>query len=172
VLDSVLFGLKILLLILLYLFVWLVARSAGRDLRRGSQGMAVASPAIAGAPALAVAAAPVREDLQGRELGAGVPHSPAQPRLVVERSPLLDEGTELLLRDGLTLGRSESSDLPLDDPFVSTEHVRIARRGQYFYVEDVGSTNGTFVNEKQVREAQLGPNVRLRVGETVFRYEE
>ena len=170
-LDSVLFALKILLLILLYLFVWWVARSAGRDLRRGSQGLAVASPAIAGAPALAVAA-PIREDFQGRELGAGAPFSPAQPRLVVERSPLLDEGTELLLRDGLTLGRSESSDLPLDDPFVSTEHVRIARRGQYFYVEDLGSTNGTFVNEKQVREAQLGPNVRLRVGETVFRYEE
>ena len=171
-LDSVLFALKILLLILLYLFVWWVARSATRDLRRGSQGAAAASPAIAGAPALAVAAAPVREDFQGRELGAGAPSAPVQPRLVVERSPLLDEGAELLLRDGLTIGRSESSDLPLDDPFISAEHARIVRRGQYFYVEDLGSTNGTFVNEKQVREAQLGPRARLRIGDTVFRYEE
>jgi pSer/pThr/pTyr-binding forkhead associated (FHA) protein len=46
-------------------------------------------------------------------------------------------------------------------------------RGSFYYVEDLGSTNGTFVNEKQVSgEAQLKLDSRVRVGETIFRYEE
>ena len=60
----------------------------------------------------------------------------------------------------------------LDEEYVSSTHARLVPRGQFIYVEDLGSTNGTFVNEKQVTDAQLRLDSRLRVGETIFRYEE
>ena len=55
---------------------------------------------------------------------------------------------------------------------MSQTHARLILRDQFYFVEDLGSTNGTFVNEKEVSEAQLKPDSRLRIGETVFRYEE
>jgi hypothetical protein len=94
------------------------------------------------------------------------------PRLVVERSPVLVPGQEIRLEGWLGIGRSPASDLPLNDHFVSTTHARVVRRGQYYFVEDLDSTNGTFVDERQVTEAQLRADTRLRIGETVFRYEE
>jgi len=45
-------------------------------------------------------------------------------------------------------------------------------RGQLHFVEDLGSTNGTFVNGREVVEAQLMLDTELRIGETIFRYEE
>jgi hypothetical protein len=105
--------------------------------------------------------------VDGLDMTAGV-----SPRLVVERSPVLAPGQEIPLAGWLGIGRSPASDLPLDDHFVSSTHARVVRRGQFFFVEDLGSTNGTFVDERQVAEAQLRPDTRLRIGETVFRYEE
>ena len=61
----------------------------------------------------------------------------------------------------------------LDEHFVSSTHARFVPRDSFYYVEDLGSTNGTFVNEKKVNgEAQLKLESRVRIGETVFRYEE
>ena len=70
------------------------------------------------------------------------------------------------------MGRAATSDIVLDEQFVSTTHARLVPRGQFYFVEDLGSTNGTFLNEKQVTDAQLRMDSRLRVGETTFRYEE
>ncbi len=94
------------------------------------------------------------------------------PRLVVESSPLLAAGQEIPLEDSLEIGRTPNNDLVLGEAFVSSAHARIVRKGQSFVVEDLHSTNGTFVNERRVAEAQLKPDTRLRIGETVFRYEE
>jgi hypothetical protein len=202
VLDTILFGLKILLLILLYLFIFRVASSAGRDLAETAEAAAAPPRALPDAPPgpvgfgrLGAPAGPVasttldgpeapalaaderglrraeRESERGGESGSrGMAN--VHPRLIVERSPVLGEGMELDLQGWLTIGRSPGSDLSLDDGFVSTTHARIVPRGQYFYVEDLGSTNGTFVNEKRVTEAQLRPAARVRIGETVLRYEE
>jgi len=61
----------------------------------------------------------------------------------------------------------------LDEQFVSSTHARFIPRGSFYYVEDLGSTNGTYVNEKRVSgEAQLKLDSRVRIGETIFRYEE
>ena len=49
---------------------------------------------------------------------------------------------------------------------------RLVPRGQYYFVEDLGSTNGTFLNDRQVTDAQLRMDSRLRIGDTTFRYEE
>ena len=94
------------------------------------------------------------------------------PRLVVEASPVLAAGTEVRLEGWIMIGRSPASDLVLDDPFVSQTHARVVPRGQLHFVEDLGSTNGTFVNGREVVEAQLMLDTELRIGETIFRYEE
>ncbi|MFN8110167.1 MAG: FHA domain-containing protein [Thermoleophilia bacterium] len=96
-----------------------------------------------------------------------------QPRLVVEQGPGLMVGTVFPLGQGLTIGRSRSNELHVDDTFVSHMHARILRRGAFFYVEDLGSTNGTFVNDNRVEgDAPLRVRDTLRMGETVLRYEE
>jgi hypothetical protein len=94
------------------------------------------------------------------------------PRLIVEESPIIPAGVIFPLEGWITVGRASASDIVLDEQFVSTTHARLLPRGQFYYVEDLGSTNGTFVNEKQVAEAQLKLDSRVRIGETTFRYEE
>lgn len=99
--------------------------------------------------------------------------SDAQPRLVVEDSPALDVGREVSLRGGLTIGRSGANDLRVEDEFVSHMHARVVLRGKFYFISDLGSTNGTFVNDRRVEEdAQLRLRDVLRIGETRLRYEE
>jgi pSer/pThr/pTyr-binding forkhead associated (FHA) protein len=94
------------------------------------------------------------------------------PRLIVEESPIVPVGVVFPLEGWINVGRASTSDIVLDEQFVTSTHARLVPRGQFYYVEDLGSTNGTFVNEKQVTEAQLRLDSRLRIGETTFRYEE
>lgn len=94
------------------------------------------------------------------------------PRLIVEESTVLEVGTRYPLDGWVMIGRSPASDIVLSDTFVSSTHARLVPRGQLYFVEDVGSTNGTFVDGREVAEAQLKPDSRLRIGETTFRYEE
>ncbi len=96
-----------------------------------------------------------------------------RPRLQVESSPALEVGSDLELEGGLTIGRSGAADLSLADQYVSHMHARILRRGDYYFVEDLGSTNGTFLNDNRVeKSAQLKVHDTLRMGQTVLRYEE
>lgn len=96
-----------------------------------------------------------------------------RPRLLVESSPALEQGSDLELDSGLTVGRSGAADLSLADQYVSHMHARILRRGDYYFVEDLGSTNGTFLNDIRVeKSAQLKVHDTLRMGQTVLRYEE
>ena len=94
------------------------------------------------------------------------------PRLVVEESTIIPPGVIFPLEGWITVGRAATSDIVLDEQFVSSTHARLVPRGQFYFVEDLGSTNGTFLNEKQVTDAQLRMDSRLRIGETTFRYEE
>lgn len=171
-LDTTLFVLKIALLVLLYLFIWHVVRSAGRDLRAGVRVASGQSEAAAPPAPPSYASPPEAEpEWLPADAGGRLPSASAGPRLVVEHSGLLRAGAELALDDGLTVGRAPENDLVLDDPFVSTLHARLERRGAVVTVEDLGSTNGTFVNERPVQREDLTPGARLRIGETVFRYE-
>lgn len=155
--ETTLLVLKLAFLVLLYLFIWRIVRSAARDLRLPQESMILA-PQQAAAVGLGPAAA------LSRQLG----------RLVVLASPALDEGDEIVLDTSpITLGRGPTNDVPLPaDEYASTRHVRFEPRRDGIWVEDIGSTNGTFVNGiRLTRERRLAPGDVVRVGETDLRFE-
>lgn len=182
--DIVLLVLKIGILVLLYLFIWQVVKTAVQSVRGGGGGAAApaAAPDVALPPGdrLAPVFTPAereqrREEREVERTVAGEKmdfSAHINPRLIVEESPIIPPGVIFPLDGWITVGRAATSDVVLDEQYVSSTHARLVPRGQFYYVEDLGSTNGTFVNEKQVTEAQLRLDSRLRIGETTFRYEE
>ena len=154
---EVLLALKIAFLVLLYLFVVRVIRSAGREQPAPSQDSMILTPAAARA--------------------AGLRSAPAMRsvRLVVQRSPSLADGQEFPLDSApVTVGRVGQNDLVLDgDEFASARHARIEVRGDGVWVQDLDSTNGTYVNGSRVVGAQrMDAGDVLRVGETDLLVEE
>jgi hypothetical protein len=150
--EAVLLGLKVGFLILLYLFIWRIVRSVAKDLRLPQESFVLG-------PQQAAAA------------GLGRTHTGL---LVVLASPALEPGTERELDStAVTLGRSAENDLVLDsDEFASVQHARIQPRRDGVWVEDLDSTNGTFVNGvKLTRPRKLASGDVIRVGETDLRYE-
>ncbi|MCW2926546.1 MAG: domain containing protein [Thermoleophilia bacterium] len=148
--------------LLIYVFVWRVMRSARTDLRSGG---AYAPGSMAGASAQESTIIPVA-DVQAARRSAGL----ADPRLVVERSDVLRPGIPFTIGSGLSIGRAAGNDVVLDEGVVSGRHVRLIAPGT---VVDEGSTNGTFVNGQQLSgRAALRSGDMLQVGSTVFRYED
>ena len=152
--ETTLLVLKLAFLVLLYLFIWRIVRSAARDLRLPQESMILAPQQAA-----ALIAQPT-----ARELG----------RLVVLASPVLEKGDVLTLDSHpLTVGRGANNDVPLPaDEYASSRHARFEPRHDGIWIEDIGSTNGTFVNGiRLTRERRLTPGDIVRVGETDLRYE-
>jgi pSer/pThr/pTyr-binding forkhead associated (FHA) protein len=95
--------------------------------------------------------------------------------LAVEDSEIMAPDTRFSLADETTsLGRSSANEIVLtSDDFASGRHARLSRHGGLLYVEDTGSTNGTFVNGRKIVGAtQLRSGDTVRVGSTTFRYVE
>jgi hypothetical protein len=159
--DPVAVALKFGFLAVLFLFLLWVARSSLRDLSEHED----ASMAMAADPSPAL---PRRQRDPGPDWSAGV-----DPRLEVVAAMGLDPGTKFDLRQGGTMGRADTSDIPIDDPFASSVHARIFQRDQFMYIEDVGSTNGTYLNGRRLRAAErLKVGDTVRIGETEYRYQE
>jgi hypothetical protein len=153
-----LLALKIAFLVLLYLFVVRVIRSAGRERQAPSQDSMILTPAAAASAGL------------GRKVSRR-----RSVRLVVQRSPSLEDGDEFPIDSApLTVGRGGQNDLVLTgDDFASARHARIEVRGDGVWVQDLESTNGTYVNGTRVAGAQrVDPGDVLRVGETDLLVEE
>ena len=69
--------------------------------------------------------------------------------------------------------RSPQTDVQIDDSFASARHARIYERDGLYYVEDMGSTNGTYLNGRQLQSRkQLRGEDRIRIGDTEFRYQQ
>jgi hypothetical protein len=160
-LQPVSVALKFGFLAVLYLFLMWVAWSALRDLRRGTGGVIQSdrdpSPAATGMyPAAAGLSDGDFDD--------------SEPRLLVERATGHDSGIAYDLSEGATLGRGDV-EIRLDDPFASSRHARISRQGHVFVIEDLGSTNGTYLNEEPLNGPQpLHPGDRIRIGDCEFSY--
>lgn len=108
-----------------------------------------------------------------RDLRAAARDRVALGRLVVVASPRGEPppGASFELDAVTTLGRDVNNSIVLDDPFASAEHAALTYRGRSWFIEDLGSTNGTYVNGSQVDgvsaigfgdEVQIG-EVRLRL---------
>ncbi len=152
--EEALLLLKIAFLVLLYLFIWRIVRSASRDLRLPQESMVLAPHQA-------------RQLLGTRPVTTG--------RLVVLQSPALEQSSERVLdAAALTVGRGTQNDLPLDqDEFASTKHARFEPRRDGVWVEDIGSTNGTYVNGARLSEPRrLRPGDVVRIGQTDLRYEK
>jgi hypothetical protein len=95
-------------------------------------------------------------------------------RLVVVSSPAgePEEGTSLALDAIATLGRDVNNAVVVEDQFVSAEHAILTFRGRAWYLEDLGSTNGTFVNGSPVEGvAPLGFGDVIQLGQVRLRLE-
>jgi len=157
--DPVAVALKFGFLAVLFLFILWVARSSLRDLSEHDDASVVMDGDDGGS-------VPRRD--RGPDLRAGV-----DPRLEVVAAMGLDPGSAFELADGATMGRADGSEIPIDDPFASSVHARIFPRGQFMYIEDMGSTNGTYLNGRRLRAAErLKVGDTVRIGETEYRYQE
>ena len=142
--DPVAALLKFAFIGVLYLFLLWVARSSLKDLQRG-----VAKP-----------------DAVGDDI-------PRAPLLVVEGGGGLEAGASFVINGILMIGRSPQTDVQIDDSFASARHARIYERDGLYYVEDMGSTNGTYLNGRQLQSPkQLRGEDRIRIGDTEFRYQQ
>jgi hypothetical protein len=160
VLQPVSVGLKFGFLAVLYLFLMWVAWSAIRDLRRGRDSLTVADrpPPPSDQTGMYDAAAGLGE------LGS------FEPRLLVERAAGHESGVAYDLMEGAILGRGDV-EIRLEDPFASSRHARISREGHVVVIEDLGSTNGTYLNEEPLSGPQpLYDGDRIRIGDSEFSY--
>jgi hypothetical protein len=160
VLQPVSVGLKFGFLAVLYLFLMWVAWSAIRDLRRGRDSLTVADrpPPLSDQTGMYDAAAGLGE------LGS------FEPRLLVERAAGHESGVAYDLMEGAILGRGDV-EIRLEDPFASSRHARISREGHVVVIEDLGSTNGTYLNEEPLSGPQpLYDGDRIRIGDSEFSY--
>ena len=145
--ETLLIG-KVVFLVLLYAFILFVMRSATKGMTQAPQE----SIMLGAAEANALRAA----------------HGGSTTRLVVLASPELGEGSAIEVAGPMVVGRDATSGIRLErDEFASARHARIEPRPDGAWVDDLGSTNGTFVNGNRLKRAQLAkPGDVIRVGET------
>ncbi len=145
--ESLLTILKFLLLALVWLFFLRVLRTAWAEMRR---------------PRLST----VEEGLKETRPKAGGP-SPLHLKVI---EPEKDRGRTYDLANELTVGRAAGCGVSIDgDSFASKVHARVFRQDGQFWIEDLGSTNGTYVNAKRIASpVRVRRGDRLQVGQTVL----
>lgn len=157
---------KALLLLLLFAFIYAVVRRGVGDLRAVPDDEVFVPGVENKTPRRRAQERPSSYGSNGRERSS---------TLVVEDSEVLAPETKFPVAGGvMVIGRSSGSDIVLkNDDYASGEHARLTRHGGLMYVEDAGSTNGTYVNDrKAVGATPLRSGDRVKVGSTTFRYSE
>ncbi|TCO68162.1 FHA domain-containing protein [Caldanaerobacter subterraneus] len=69
-----------------------------------------------------------------------------------------------------SIGRSDECDIVIESPYVSARHALIKKRGKRFYIEDLNSTNGTFVNGKRVKVARIKNGDIITLGDVDLKF--
>lgn len=146
--DDKLLVLKLAFLVLLYLFILLIVRSATKDLGGAPQESIVLGAAEA-------------EALRSQ-------YARPAARFLVLDGPGLEQGKTLEVVDSAVVGRAPTNGVSIDgDEFASAQHARIQATSDGVWIEDLGSTNGTFVNGSRVTAKRLlQPGDVVRIGET------
>ena len=154
--DDTLLLLKLVFLVLLYAFILLIVRAATKD--------------IGGAPQESIILGAAEADALRAQVA---PQAPVA-RLRVLEGPGVEPGTVVEVATSTVLGRGPDSALSLDgDEFASAHHARFESNADGIWVEDLRSTNGTFVNGAQIEERRkLQPGDVIRVGQTELRLEK
>jgi len=163
-------ALKLAFLAVLYLFLLWVVRSAWKDLRRTGDAPLPAGRA-GGIGGIEPPADPDATGLHRADeavvLGAGMD---GEPRLLIDHAAGHPDGIAYSLEHGATLGRGDV-EIRLEDPFASTRHARIDRQGSVLVLEDLGSTNGTYLNEEPLDGPRpLHHGDRIRIGDSELTY--
>ncbi len=143
--------LKYALVVLLYFFVFRAVRSVTADVagRRRERGAA---------PNRAPAAAPAKPSKSGKPPSQVVVHEPDTPKPRTVR-----------LSGSVEIGRGDACAIRLEDSYVSQMHARLYGQDGGWYVEDLGSTNGTFLNDRRVVQAvAVHAGDVVKVGKTVL----
>jgi FHA domain len=150
--EPIAVALKFGFLAVLYLFLFWVSRSALRELRRTTE--------------------PAPETTGFHPIGPGGRAAATDAWLVAVKGGGLDPGARFDLFGGLSIGRSPDADVRIEDRYASGVHARVYSRGASYYVEDMNSTNGTFLNGAQLDgEAELSDLDEIRIGDTELRFE-
>lgn len=166
-LDPAAVALKFGFIAVLYVFLLWMARSALRDLRRTAQSD---QQQYAPMPM----AAPVDEGtgLYQAAQGLGGPDLDRMPKLRVETAAGLHSGAAYDVSQGAVLGRGAQADIQLEDTFASSRHAQLVVHGAQVVIEDLASTNGTYLNGEPLTGPQpLHPGDRIRIGDSEFSFE-
>jgi hypothetical protein len=167
VVDPVSVALKFGFLAVLYLFLLWISRNALKDLKRTS--VTTAAPGYAPPPGTPADATGIYSADSARP--PQVSEAELDPRLVVERAPGHVPGMEYEVGEGAVMGRGDQAEIRLEDPFASSRHARLIRQGAVIVLEDMGSTNGTYLNEELLSGPQpLHSGDRVRIGDSEFTY--
>jgi pSer/pThr/pTyr-binding forkhead associated (FHA) protein len=147
--DIVLDILKYVFLIVLYIFVARAVRAVMIELRPATAPKSSRGPSSSAKPA-----------------SRRVKKAPKRAAVVEGAST---SGKNFELGQELTIGRADKCHVVLDDTYVSQVHARIFSRGDSYFLEDLGSTNGTYLNRKRVGGAtELQRGDRVKIGKTVL----
>jgi FHA domain len=160
-LDPIAVALKFGFLAVLYLFLLWMARSALRDLRGAGPAAHDVGPDYEDATGLHVASE-----------GLGADGAQGRPLLRVGTAAGLQAGSAYDLSEGALLGRGDGADIRLEDAFASTRHARLVPQGDVIVLEDLGSTNGTYLNGEPLRGPQpLHVGDQIKIGDSEFTFE-
>ena len=149
--DLVLQILKYAFLAIVYIFVWRSVRAIHQELRPTTSG-----------PAPSRTAPPPVSRSSARKAKKS-PHK----AVVIEGDS--HRGASFDLRDELVIGRGPKCQIVLDDSYVSQMHARLFSKGDLYMVEDLGSTNGTYLNRRKVTApTELRRGDQVKIGKTVL----
>jgi hypothetical protein len=168
-LQPVSVGLKFGFLIVLYLFLFWIATSSLFDLRVRGRSSRSGPPGGAGPEPLMGTATDLYGTVDPRA-ALDPTAGDFEPRLLIEHAAGHESGVAYDLLNGATLGRGDV-EIQLDDPFASSRHASITRQGRTLVLTDLGSTNGTYLNDEPLSGPQpLHSGDRIRIGDSRFTY--